>query len=81
MADDSLGARLEGERALRIGIPDHAVLSGFVIVCEWATFDGRRFLSSRDGNGDGGRLTEWQRDGLLYNRLHRGGWEDLRDGE
>lgn len=48
-----------------------AVLVGWIAVCEWMDGDGVRWLSdleSSDG-GDSG-LTQWQRQGYLFNALH-----------
>lgn len=50
---------------------DAAVLTGFVIVCEWIDNKGRRWLSRAAGDGSGGSPPEWQVDGYLHNALYR----------
>ena len=50
---------------------DAAVLTGFVILCEWMDDKGRRWLSRAAGNGSGESLSEWQVDGYLHNALYR----------
>lgn len=55
------------------GAPDigGAVLVGWVTVCEWLDPDGMRWLSNLDGtNGGEDGLTDWQRQGFLFNALY-----------
>ena len=55
---------------------------GWVVVAESMDPDGGRWLSRIDGSPGGGRLSAWTREGLLFNALHSGGWDDDEvDGE
>ena len=50
---------------------DAAVLTGFVIVCEWIDDKGRRWMSRAAADVWGGSPPEWQVDGYLHNALYR----------
>jgi len=51
-----------------------AVLVGFVVVAEWMDPEGKRWLSSSDGSGNGEEgLVTWQTRGYLSERLYD--WE------
>jgi hypothetical protein len=48
-----------------------AVLVGFVVLAEWMDPEGRKWMSSNEGNGDGSDgLVSWQVRGYLTERLH-----------
>lgn len=54
------------------GLPEGAMLLGWVTVAEWMAPSGERWLSCVDGgvSPDRGQLPDWQRQGYLHNALH-----------
>ena len=54
------------------------VLTGFVLVAEWADLEGRRWLTRLHGNGHGALLPDWQVHGYLHNALHTP-WNEAED--
>jgi hypothetical protein len=57
------------------------VVTGWVCICESMGPDGQRWLSklSSDASGDA-RLATWAEQGLLWNALYAGGWDEDDDG-
>jgi hypothetical protein len=53
---------------------DHAVLTGWVIVAEWMTPDGDRWLTK----GYASNVTHWQASGMHYEAIH-GDWPQDED--
>lgn len=60
-----------------VGGGEMGVLVAVVIVAEWQTPDGQRWLTRHDVGADGLRLPPWQREGFLHNALFGGGWDGL----
>jgi hypothetical protein len=60
---------------------DDGMLLGFVVVAEWLSTDGDRYLSrmSADGEGDPGAVPTWQRRGYLSEALTEWGQDDEED--
>jgi len=54
---------------------DDAVLVSYALVCEWVDTDGKRWLTRIDASASGSRLSEWTRQGMLFNALHTA-WND-----
>lgn len=59
------------------------VVTSWVCIAESMDVEGHRWLSRMDGAPGGGRLSEWAAEGLLFNALHSGGWDDyeVEDGD
>lgn len=51
---------------------DGAVLTGWVLVAEWMTPDGDRWLSKAHAAG----TTAWAARGMMHDAIHGRGWEE-----
>lgn len=57
-----------------------ALLSGWILVYEWSSMDGKRWLNVASGSGaeSGHYVTDWQISGYLHEAMH-GEWQRVEE--